>query len=80
MADDRHAPRPAQQSLPRQAAHVGDVGIVDREAKHPGEKRQRGAGSEHWRVGFWEKKSTYIFPFICTFLHIHFLALFTKRV
>lgn len=43
MADDRHAPRPAQQSLPRQAAHVGDVGIVDREAKHPGEERQRGA-------------------------------------
>ena len=35
VADDGHAPRPAQQSLPRQAAHVGDVGIVDREAKHP---------------------------------------------
>lgn len=42
MADDRDAPRPAQQSLPRQAAHVGNVGIVDREAKHPGEERQRG--------------------------------------
>lgn len=35
VADDRHAPRPAQQSLPRQAAHVGDVGIVDGEAEHP---------------------------------------------
>lgn len=44
VADDRHAPRPAQQSLPRQAAHVGDVGIVDREAEHPGEKRQKGRG------------------------------------
>lgn len=35
VADDRHAPRLAQQSLRRQVAHVGDISIVDREAKHP---------------------------------------------
>ena len=44
VADDRHAPRPAQQSLPRQAAHVGDVGIVDGEAEHPAERGQGGRG------------------------------------
>lgn len=42
MADDWHTPRSAQQSLPRQAAHVGDVCVVDREAKHPVGGRQKG--------------------------------------
>lgn len=56
MADDRHAPRPAQQSLPRQAAHVGDISIVDREAKHPGEKRQRAGVS----AGLWDSAESSI--------------------
>jgi hypothetical protein len=50
VADDWHAPRPDQQSLPRQAAHVGDVCIVDREAKNPeGEgKGKKGRVSVGW--------------------------------
>lgn len=35
VADHRDAPRPAQQPLPRQAAHVGHVRVVDWEAKDP---------------------------------------------
>lgn len=38
MADDRDAPRPAQQPLPRQSAHVGHVCVVDREAEDPAGK------------------------------------------
>lgn len=35
VADHRHAPGSAEQSLPGQAAHVGHVRVVHREAKHP---------------------------------------------
>lgn len=42
MANDRHAPRPAQQPLPRQSTHVGHVRVVDRKAEDPagGEKAE----------------------------------------
>lgn len=35
MANNRHAPRPAQQPLPRQSTHVGHVRVVDRKAEDP---------------------------------------------
>lgn len=35
VADDRHAPGPAEEPLPCQSAHVGHVRIVDWEAKDP---------------------------------------------
>lgn len=47
MANDRHAPRPAQQPLPRQPAHVGHVRVVDREPEDP----DGGGGGEGEREG-----------------------------
>lgn len=38
VADNRDAPWPAQEPLPRQSAHVGHVRIVDWEAKDPDRK------------------------------------------
>lgn len=35
VPDDGHAPGAAQQPLPGQATHVGHVGVVDGETKHP---------------------------------------------
>jgi len=36
VSDHRDAPRPAEQPLPGQPAHVGHVRVVDREAEDPG--------------------------------------------
>lgn len=49
MANDRHAPRPAQQPLPRQSTHVGHVRVVDRKPEDPagekvGQETERGRG------------------------------------
>jgi len=35
VPDDGDAPGPTQQPLPGETTHVGHVGVVDREPKHP---------------------------------------------
>lgn len=45
VADDRHAPGPAEQSLPGQAAHVGHVRVVHGEPEHPAGGTRDGEGS-----------------------------------
>lgn len=37
MPDDGDAPGTSKQPLPGQTTHVGHVGVVDRETKHPGD-------------------------------------------
>ena len=44
VAYDGHAPGAPQQPLSSQAAHVGHVCVVDREAKHPGQEEGRMLG------------------------------------
>ena len=51
VADHGHAPRPTQKPLPRQAAHVGDVGVVDREPKDPGGVLGGGAQTDSRQLG-----------------------------
>lgn len=44
VADDRDAPRAAQEPLPRQPAHVGHIGVVHREAEDPERRKDGGQG------------------------------------
>lgn len=50
VTDNRDAPRPAQEPLSRQPAHVGHVRIVDRKTEDPGDSDQEwGAEQEEIR-------------------------------
>lgn len=45
MADNRDAPRPAEEPLPCQPAHVGHICVVDWETEDP-DSREREKGSD----------------------------------